>query len=157
MNSSVSLGFRLIKLIAGIVLIIIGAGLFMILTSAINEAQSMGGPMNLHPLAILGYWPGVLFLDAVFLSLVFGGVKLAGFSRRIFGLILILAGIGTLSLGIRNHINGPPLDYDSTRIEDNKMHVPSELNIIVYFWSGLTILGGVLLATLSNRSRAQEE
>jgi hypothetical protein len=143
-----SLVFRLLRITVGLVLIVVGAGLFVILTSRINYAHSMGSPMDFRPLAIFTYWPVVLILDLVFLSLIFGGVKLAGFSRKIFGLILLVAGIGILSLGIWNHVTGPPVDYDSDLPESNKMPVPFELNVIVYFWSGLTILGGLLLTLL---------
>jgi hypothetical protein len=94
----------------------------------------------------------VLVLDVVFLNLILGGVKLAGFGRRIFGLIIIVAGLCALSIGIWHHVTGPPLDYDSTRPESNELPVPPELNVIVYFWSGLTILGGLLLTILSSKS-----
>jgi hypothetical protein len=143
---------RLLKLIAGLVLIVIGAGLSVLFTAAINEPRSFGPPMNFSPFAIFTYWPVVFVLDVVFLSLVYGGVKLAGFGLRIFGLILIVAGISILILGIWNHVTGPPLDYDSTLPETNKMHVPFELNLIVYFWAGLTSLGGLLLTVLAHRA-----
>jgi hypothetical protein len=85
----------------------------------------------------------------VFLSLVLGGVTLAGFSRKILGLILTVAGIGILSFGIWNHATGPPVDYDSTLPETNKIPVPPELNVIVYFWASLTILGGLFLTAFA--------
>ena len=151
MNSTVSLAFRLLELTVGLILIIFGAGLFVILTGAINEPVSMGGPMNFGAFGIFTYWPVALVLDLIFLSLVFGGVKLAGFGRRVFGLILILAAIGILSIGIRNHVTGPPLDYDSSLPETNKAHVPLELNLIVYFWAGLSLLGGLLLIVLARK------
>jgi hypothetical protein len=150
-NLNDSLVFRLLKVTVGWVLIVVGAGLFVIFTSTINYAHAMGGPMNFHPLAQLTLWPVVLVLDLVFLSLVFGGVKLAGFSRRIFGLILVVAGIGILSLGIWNHVTGPSVDYDSTLPERTRMPVAPELNHIVYFWSSVTILGGLLLTIFGNR------
>ena len=151
MSPTNSLVFRLLKVTTGLVLIGVGAGLFVIFTSSINYAHSMGSPMDFHPLAIFTYWPVVLLLDLVFLSLVFGGVKLAGFSRRIFGLILVVAGIGILSLGIWNHVTGPPVDYDSTLPEKTRMPVAPELNHIVYFWSSLTIMGGLLLTIFGRR------
>ena len=153
MNVNESPPFRLLKLTAGLVLIIVGASFFVIFTSAINEAQSMGSPMNLAPMAIFTYWPVVLVFDVIFLSLIIGGVKLAGFSRRIFGLILIVAGIGILSLGIWNHVTGPPEDYDSTLPETNKLPVPPELNVIVYFWSSLAIIGGLFLIIFTTMTR----
>ena len=131
--------------LAGVFLIVVGAGLFVICTSAINEPQSMGSPMDFGPFAIFTYWPVVLILDVVFLSLVLGGVKLLGFGLRTFGLIVLAAGIGILALGISNHVYGPPLDYDSTRSEPDKLPVPPELNTVVYLCAGLTILGGVWL------------
>ena len=151
MNSYVSIAFRLLKLVPGLIFIVFGAGLFVILTSTINEPHSMGGPMDFAPLGIFSYWPVVLVLDVVFLSLVYGGVRVAGFGWRIFGLILLVAGIGILSIGIRNHVTGPPLDYDSSLPETNKMHVPLELNLIVYFWAGVTIVGGLLLSVFATR------
>jgi len=140
----------------GLVLIVVGAGLFVIFTSAINQPRSMGSPMDLSPLAIFAYWPVVLVLDLIFLGLVLGGVKLAGFSRRILGLILLVAGIGILSLGIWNHVTGPPEDYNSDLPETNKMPVAFELNLIVYFWSALTLLAGLLLTILRPRTREIE-
>jgi hypothetical protein len=151
-NLNDSLVFRVLKLAVGLVLIVVGAGLFVIFTSSINYAHPMGGPMNFHPLALLTLWPVVLVLDLVFVSLVFGGVKLAGFSRRIFGLILVVAGLGILSLGIWNHVTGPPVDYDSSLPERTRMAVKPELNHIVYFWSSVTILVGLLLTIFGNRS-----
>ena len=88
----------------------------------------------------------------VFVNIILGGVKLAGFGRRIFGLILIVVGTGILSLGIWNHVTGPPLDYDSTLPESNQMHVPFELNVVVYIWAGVTILVGLLLTVFANRA-----
>ena len=156
MHSSVSLAFRVLKVFGGLLLIVVGAGLFVIFTSGINEAQSMGSPMDFAPLAIFTYWPVVLVLDVIFVSLVYAGVKLAGFGWRIFGLIILVAGLGILSLGISHHINGPPVDYDSTRPESNKIPVPPELNVVVYFWSGVTILGGLLLTTFATRAARNE-
>jgi hypothetical protein len=153
MNSDVSLALRLLKLIAGLPLIVIGAGLFVILTSAINEPPSMGGPMNFGTFGIFAYWPVVLVLDVVFVSLVYGGVKVAGLGWRTFGIIIVVAGIGILSRGIWNHVTGPPLDYDSSLPETNKAYVPLELNLIVYFWAGVTILGGLLLTVFAFRAR----
>ena len=133
--------FRVLKVMAGLVLIIVGAGLFVLFTSSINVPQSMGSPMETG--SPLQWWPVILVLDVIFLSLVYGGVKLAGFGWRVFGVIILVAGIGILSLGIWNHVTGPPLDYDSSRSDPNKVPVPSEMNVIVYFWAGLTILGGL--------------
>jgi hypothetical protein len=153
MNSTVSLAIRLLKLIGGLALIVTGAAPFVILTSAINEPPSMGGPMNFGTFGIFAYWPVALILDVVFVSLVYGGVKLAGFGSRTFGIIILVAGIGILSLGIRNHVTGPPLDYDSSLPETNKAHVPFELNLIVYFWAGVAIVGGLLLTVFAARGR----
>lgn len=156
MHSSVSLAFRVLKVLGGSLLIVIGAGLFVLFTSAINKAQSMGSALDFAPLAIFTYWPVVLVLDVIFLSLILGGVKLAGFGWRNFGLIILVAGMGILSLGILHHVNGPPLDYDSTRSDSNKLPVPPELNIIVYFWAGLTVLGGVWLTAFPPRPQENE-
>jgi len=148
MHTNISL-----KAAAGLILIVIGAGLFVIFTSAINEAESMGSSMDFVPFAVFTYWPVILVLDVIFLSLVLGGVKLAGFGWRIFGLIIIVAGIGVLTLGIWHHVTGPPMDYDSTRGELNKIPVSSELNVIVYLWAGLTILGGLWLTAFPAERR----
>ena len=156
MNSNVSMAVRLLKVITGLILIVAGAGPFVILTSAINEPVSMGGPMNFGVFGIFAYWPVALVLDVIFLSLVYGGVKLAGFGGRVFGLILLVTGIAILSIGIWNHVTGPPLDYDSSLPETNKAHVEFELNLIVYFWASLTILGGLLLTAVVFRGRQTE-
>jgi len=68
---------------------------------------------------------------------------------RILGLILIVTGIGVLSIGIWNHVTGPPLDYDPLRSDPNKIPVPQIQNVIVYVWAGVTILGGLLLAVFA--------
>jgi len=128
-----------------LLLIVIGAVLFVLFTGGINEAQSLGGPMNFGFTDIFSYWPVVLVLDVVFVSLVLGGVKLAGFGWRVFGLIILLAGLGVLTLGIRHHVTGPPVDYDSSLPERTRLAVPPELNLIVYFWSGVTLLAGLWL------------
>ena len=145
MHSNVALAFRLLRVLAGLSLILIGTGLFVIFTGGINEALSMGGPMNFGFTEMFFYWPVVLFLDVIFVSLILGGVKLAGFAWRIFGLIILVAGLGILILGIWHHVTGPPVDYDSSLPERTKLAVPPELNLIVYFWSGVTLLAGLWL------------
>ena len=145
MHSTLSLAFRLLRVLGGSLLILIGAGLFVLFTGGINEAQSMGGPMNIGFTDKFFYWPVVLVLDVVFVSLVLGGAKLAGFGWRILGLIILVAGLGTLALGIWHHVTGPPVDYDSSLPERTKLAVPPELNLIVYFWSGVTLLAGLWL------------
>src|SRR5215204_4327411 len=114
MHPNVLLAFRLLKLISGVVLIVLGAGLLVLLTGSINQAtRPSGAPMAMgNPFQ----WRSViLVLDLVFLSLVLGGVKLAGFRWSVFGWIIIVAGMGVLCLGIWNQIDGPPIDYDSSR------------------------------------------
>ena len=143
------MAFRVLKLLGGLVLIVVGVGLFVLFTAAINKARSMGPPMNIAPFS---RWQVVLVLDLVFLSLVFGGVRLARFGWSVFGWIIVVTGIGVLGVGIWNHIDGPPIDYDSTR-SDNRMYVAPALNGIVYVWAGLTMLGGLFLAALATRAR----
>ena len=140
--------FRVLKLIAGLVLIIIGGGLFVICTGSINVAKNIDGPMDgffseFH-LSIV-----IAVLDVVFLGLVLGGVKLAGFSWSVFGWLIIVVGLGVLGHGIWNHLDGPPVDYDSTRT-DNRMPAPPVVNAIVYIWAGLTILAGLLLVVFTS-------
>lgn len=150
--------FRGLKLIAGLVLIIIGGGLFVLCTGSINVAHKIGGPMD----GIFSefHWSIVIaVLDVVFLSLVVGGVKLAGLGWSVFGWIIIVAGLGVLCHGIWNHLDGPPVDYDSTR-SDDRMPVPPVVNAIVYIWAGLTILAGLLLVVLTSwklRERGDDE
>lgn len=152
-NLNASLVLRFLKVTAGLVLIVVGAGLFVIFTSAINQPQSMGSPMDLGPLVVFTYWPVVLVLDLVFLVLIHNGLKLAGFSGTVFGWILIVIGIGVLIFGIWNHVTGPPIDYDSTRSDPSRVPVPPELNGIVYVWAGVTMIGGLLLVVLTTRAR----
>jgi hypothetical protein len=92
-----------------------------------------------------------MVLDLVFLSLVLGGVRLAGFGWSVFGWIVTLAGIGVVCLGIWNQIDGPPMDYDSTR-SDERFPVTPAQHGIVYIWAGLTILGGLLVTAFANRA-----
>src|SRR6185369_2815123 len=156
MHSTFSLAFRLLRLLAGFLLIVIGASLFVIFTGGINEALSMGGPMNFGFTDMFFYWPVVLFLDVVFVSLILGGVKLAGFGWRIFGLIILVAGLAILTLGIWHHVTGPPVDYDSSLPERTKLPVPPELNLIVYFWSGVTLLAGFWLTVFPRKPQETE-
>ena len=151
MNFSPAL--RVLKLIGGLVLIVLGGGLFVLFTGSINVAQNMGGPMvgifsDLHWCIV------ILVFDFVFLGFILGGVKLAGFSWSVFGWIIIVIGLGVLCHGIWNHLDGPPVDYDSTR-SDDRMPVPPAVNAIVYIWAGFTILAGLLLAALSSRRVAR--
>jgi hypothetical protein len=147
--------FRLVKLIAGLVLIMIAGGLFVIFTGSINVAEKMGGPPMAGVFTVV-YWCIVLVLDLVFLGLILGGVKLAGFSWSVFGWIIIVVGLGVMCLGIWNHLDGPPPDYDSTR-SDDRMPVPPVVNAVVYIWAGLTILGGLLLTALTSREVARKK
>ncbi|HKY29597.1 MAG TPA: hypothetical protein VJM12_16785, partial [Pyrinomonadaceae bacterium] len=78
------------------------------------------------------------------------------FSWTVFGWIIIVVGLGVLCHGIWNHLDGPPVDYDSTR-SDGRMPVPPEVNAIVYIWAGLTILAGLLLGPLSSREVEREK
>ena len=73
-------------------------------------------------------------------------VKLAGLGWRVFGLIVLLAGAAILSIGIWNHVYGPPLDKGT--VNDDRFPVPSELNIVVYVVAGLCLLGGLILIML---------
>jgi hypothetical protein len=71
-------------------------------------------------------------------------------------LILVVTGVGILSLGIRNHVTGPSVDYDSSLPERTRLAVPPELNYIVYLWSGVTIVGGLLLTIFGARNESSE-
>lgn len=147
---------RLVKLIAGLVLIIIGGGLFVLFTGSINVAEKMGGPPMAGVFSMYFWCIIVLVFDLVSLGLILGGAKLAGFSWSVFGWIIIVVGLGVLCLGIWNHLNGPPVDYDSTR-SDDRMPVPPAVNSIVYIWAGLTMLAGLLLAALTSREVARKK
>jgi hypothetical protein len=154
MHANESPAFRLLKVSAGLVLIVLGAGLVVLFTGSINQAKSMRPAMAVD--FTIQWCFAVLVLDLIFMSLIFGGVKLAGFGRAVFGLIIIVAGIGILTMGIWNEFDGPPIDYDSTRSDDNRMPVEPELTGIVYIWSGVTVLGGLLLTALASRSTTNE-
>jgi len=153
MHSSVSKAFRVLKVIGGLILIVIGAGLFVIITSSINVARSMGPPMAIGFFS--SYEQFVLFifvLDLIFASLILGGVKLADFSWSVFGWLIIAAGMAVFCLGIWHQIDGPPLDYDS-ELSDGRMPVKPALNGVVYICAGVAVLAGLLVATLT---RARE-
>ena len=133
----------------GLVLIVLGAGLFVLFTGELNVAGSNGSIMNMG--YFFQWWPVLLVLDLIFLSLILGGVKLAGFRWGVFGWIIIVAGFGVLCLGIWNQIDGPPIDYDSTST-DKRFPASPEQHAIVYIWAGVTILGGLLLTALATRA-----
>lgn len=142
----VSTAFSIVKLMIGLVLVVVGAGLFVIFTGSINAAQLNGAPIGVGSFSDTEWCLIVLGVDLVFLSVAFGGVKLAGLGWRVFGLIVLLAGAAILSIGIWNHVYGPPLDKGP--VNDDRFPVPSELNIVVYVLAGLCLLGGLLLTML---------
>ena len=141
---------RVVKMAAGLVLIVVGVGLFVIITAEVNAAQSLGPAMDLGVSRIFTYWPVLLVLDVIFLSLVLGGVKLAGFRGTVFGWIVVVTGIGVLCLGLWHQVTGPPEDYDSDRSNPNEYPAPPAMHAIVYIWAGVTLLLGLLLVALTN-------
>src|SRR5215217_5372372 len=74
--------FRLLKLMGGLVLIVLGAGLFVLFTGELNVARSNGSPMAMG--YFFQWWRVLLVLDLLFLSLILSGVKLAGFGWSVF-------------------------------------------------------------------------
>jgi len=141
-----STGFRVVRVLIGVVLIVFGAGLFVIFTGSINAATSNGPPIGIMAWDDAGWSIFVLALDLVFLSVIVCGVKLADLSWRVFGVIVLVAGAAILSMGIWNYVDGPLLDINSAR-NDDRFPVASELNILVYVLGGLCLLGGCMLTT----------
>lgn len=142
--------FRILRRLVGWSLILLGSALTMIFTSSFNVAESPGPPMAVgwipaNPLAIL-------ILELIFMCVILGGVKLCGFGWSVFGSIVIVAGVGSLCLGVWHQIDGPPLDYDSTSTDTRMPLTPSQ-NGIVYLSAGLITLSGLLLTAIATRAR----
>ena len=137
------MGFRILKLVAGLFLVVIGGILFVIFTSSLNAAEPDGAPIGVGgPLA----FALMVGLDLVFLIAAFGGIKLAGLRSSTVGLIAMAAGASILIIGIWNHTQGPSLDIGP--VLDDRIPVAPELNIAVYVVAGLCLVGGLLLTTL---------
>jgi hypothetical protein len=129
---------RALRRLSGGLIFAVAAFFFITFTSSINEAQSMGGPMNMSPSS--EEWSYiVLALDPLFLLAAFGGIKLLGVSRRVAGLLSLLIGITILALGIKNHLNAPPLDGVN---DTDKMPVPPFLHYVVYSFVGVCLISG---------------
>lgn len=95
----------------------------------------------------------ILILDLIFLGVVFGGVKLAGYGRRVFGLIVLVSGLAILTLGIWHQIDQPPIDLDSDH-PDERFRAHPILHGIVFICGGVCLLAGLLLTHWS-RSKTQ--
>jgi hypothetical protein len=120
-------------------MILAGAAfLFVVFTASINEAQSMGGPMNMSPSSEQWFYI-VLALDVPFLLAAFSGIKLLRVSRRLVGILSLLVGITILGLGITNHVNAPPLDGVNYT---NKLPLPPFLHYVVYSFVGICLISG---------------
>lgn len=138
-----------VKLMGGLVLIVLGAGLFVLFTSSINVAQSMGSAMAMgSPLqwrsVILGSRPRFPEPRS------WWGKTRAVRLERLW-VDIIVAGIGVLFLGIWNQIDGPPLTTIQTRSDERRFPVPPALNGVVCVWASVTMLGGLLLVVLTTR------
>jgi len=81
----------------------------------------------------------VLVIDALLLVCAGGGIKLFGFRRQAIGVLSLLVGIVILVLGVRNHIQAPPLDGVN---DTNMMPVPTFLHYVVYSLVGILLFGG---------------
>jgi hypothetical protein len=133
---------QIVKRLLGIVILTIATFLFIAVTTSINAAQSMGGPMNIWPMP--EEWFAIaLVIDAVLLTLVYGGIKVSGLSRRVVGILSLLVAIAILSLGIENHVHAPPLDGPN---ETNKWPVPAFLHYAVYGFALIFLAAGVWLS-----------
>ncbi|MGI8656020.1 MAG: hypothetical protein ACR2LC_12465 [Pyrinomonadaceae bacterium] len=129
---------RVIKRLLGSLILAIAAFLFIVFTASINAAQSMGGPMNMSPSPEEWFYI-VLVLDALFLLIAFGGIKLLGLGNRTIGVLSILIGIIILVIGAKNHVNAPLLDGIN---DTNKMPVPPFLHYVVYSFVGACLMIG---------------
>lgn len=145
---------RLFARVAGICVSVIGLSLVVLFTSSINAAQSAGGPIGFMSPSPREWCYIVLALDLIFMAVAIGGIKLAGLRRSTVGLLAIAVGVSVLAFGIWNHVNGPPVDLPvGPIVNDGRMPVSSEENIVVYVMAGLCLAGGLLLLTVGKFKR----
>lgn len=101
----------------------------------------MGGPMNMFPAAEEWFFI-VLVVDALLIITAWAGIKLLDFKRQTIGVLSILVGLLILALGVRNHLQAPPLDGVNNT---NMVPVPTFLHYSVYTFVGFLLLGGAWL------------
>src|SRR4051812_3499266 len=119
----------------------VAAYFFARFTASINEAQGMGGPVNIS-FSSAEWFYVVLMLNAVLILAAFGGVKLLGPDRHLAGALSLLVGASILVLGVRNHLHAPPLEGVN---DTNLMPVAPFLHYAVYGFAGTCLLGGAWL------------
>ncbi|HEX8492248.1 MAG TPA: hypothetical protein VF658_05365 [Pyrinomonadaceae bacterium] len=95
--------WRIIRYIAGIVLLVGGLFFFCVLTVDMTADIDIGGPMNMWPPPGWVY----LILDAICVLLVFIGMRIIKLKPVVGGYIASFVGLLMLVMIIRNHINAP--------------------------------------------------
>src|SRR5258705_7356435 len=152
-GSEICIMKRLFMRVLGICLSVIGLGLFVVFTSSINAAQSLGGPMNMSP-SPREWCYIVLTLDLVFLAIAIGGMKLASLSRSTVGLLAMAVGVSVLTICIWNHVDGPPVDIPVGPMNNHgRIPVSPEENTVVYVVAGLCLGGGFVFITVGKFKR----
>jgi hypothetical protein len=145
-----------LKKLLGASLLFMALFLFITFTGSVNEAQSMGGPMNFMSPSPSGWSLIVVIADVLFILTTIAGLKLLNIKRRtswrLVGWLLAIAGIAILILGVTNHINAPVLD----EIQNNsgKMPVGPGLHIAVYVIAAVCLVAS-LVSLLKGRKNKQ--
>ena len=109
----------------------------------------MGGSMNMFPASEEWFYI-VLVVDALLIVTAYAGIRLLHFRRQAIGVLSILVGMLILVLGVRNHLQAPPLDgVNNTKM----MPVPTFLHYSVYTCVGILLLGGAWLMKRPQKNR----
>ena len=99
--------------------------------------------MNMSPFPVEWLYV-VLTVDALFLFAALFGIKLLGLTRRAVGMLSLLVGTIILVLGVKNHIDAPPVDFVGNT---DMIPVPPFLHYVVYSFVGICLFGGAWLIT----------
>ena len=144
---------RTIRRSLGVATLATATILFIVVTVSINTADSMGGPMSMLPSA--EEWLAIaLVIDLVLLGVAYASIKVCDIDQRVVGSLSLFAAIAILSLGVRNHLQAPPMDGINVT---NKMPVPSFLHYVVYgFGVILSLVGFWVIRSFALKKVAHE-
>jgi hypothetical protein len=143
------------KKLLGASLLFVALILFIIFTGSLNEAQSMGGPMNFMSPSPSDWSLIVVIADVLFILTAIAGLKLLSIKRRtswwLVGWLLAIAGMAILILGVANHISGPVLDQIQN--DPGKMPVDLGFHIAVYVIAAVCLIASLVFQLKSRKNK----